>query len=143
MQITLTNGTIWQDGADTGKTLQQWADAKDAAYADLGASHAADKQAAVVAANAAAATAAAAAKAASDKALADAQAKAASDLAAANAAFLVMYQAGSIIGPFAAGVAMTVSPVTGFVAIMTALMVICTTAVIVLEKRERRRAGRG
>jgi MFS family permease len=65
------------------------------------------------------------------------------DLAAANAAFLVMYQAGSIIGPFAAGVAMTISPVTGFVAIMTGLMVICTVAVIVLEKRERRHAGRG
>jgi MFS family permease len=65
------------------------------------------------------------------------------DLAAANAAFLVMYQAGSIIGPFAAGVAMTISPVTGFVAIMTGLMVICTIAVIVLEKRERRHAGRG
>ncbi|AGK58482.1 major facilitator superfamily protein [Hyphomicrobium denitrificans 1NES1] len=65
------------------------------------------------------------------------------DLAAANAAFLVMYQAGSIIGPFAAGVAMTISPVIGFVAIMTGLMVICTIAVIVLEKRERCQAGRG
>jgi MFS family permease len=65
------------------------------------------------------------------------------ELAAANAAFLVMYQAGSIIGPFAAGVAMTISPVTGFVAIMTGLMVICTIIVFVLEKRERSRAGRG
>jgi MFS family permease len=65
------------------------------------------------------------------------------DLAAANAAFLVMYQAGSIVGPFAAGVAMTASPVTGFVAVMTGLMVVCIVAVVVLEKRDRRADGRG
>ena len=38
----------------------------------------------------------------------------ANDLAAANAAFLVMYQAGAIVGPIVAGIAMTTSPVTGF-----------------------------
>lgn len=61
-------------------------------------------------------------------------------LAAANAAFLVMYQAGSILGPLLAGVAMTISPVTGFVVSMVALMSICTIAVIILERGERRRA---
>lgn len=65
------------------------------------------------------------------------------DLAAANAAFLVMYQAGSIIGPFAAGVAMTASPVMGFVLVMTGLMALCILAVIVLEWRHRSRGGRG
>ena len=65
------------------------------------------------------------------------------DLAAANAAFLVMYQAGSIVGPFAAGVAMTASPVNGFVAIMTGLMIICGVAVVLLERRERRAVQRG
>ena len=65
------------------------------------------------------------------------------DLAAANAAFLLMYQGGSIIGPFAAGVAMTVSPVNGFVAIMTGLMFVCGIAVVLLERRERRAAARG
>jgi MFS family permease len=62
------------------------------------------------------------------------------DLAAANAAFLVMYQAGAILGPLAAGVAMTVSPVVGFVATMVALMAVCIAAVVALERGERRRA---
>jgi MFS family permease len=64
----------------------------------------------------------------------------ASHLAAANAAFLVMYQAGSILGPLLAGVAMTISPVTGFVVSMVALMSVCTIAVVVLERGERKRA---
>lgn len=59
------------------------------------------------------------------------------DLASVNAAFLVMYQAGSIIGPLAAGVAMTVSPVPGFVITMTVLMAISIFGVILLRRRER------
>jgi MFS family permease len=65
----------------------------------------------------------------------------ANDLAAANAAFLVMYQAGSILGPLAAGVAMTMSPVTGFVTTMVGLMSLCIVAVVVLERGDRRRTG--
>jgi hypothetical protein len=61
----------------------------------------------------------------------------ANDLAAANAAFLVMYQAGSILGPLAAGVAMTMAPVTGFVATMVGVMIVCILAVVLLERRER------
>ncbi len=47
-----------------------------------------------------------------------------SDLAAANAAFLIMYQLGAILGPVAAGVAMTASPVTGFIATVCVLMIL-------------------
>jgi MFS family permease len=64
----------------------------------------------------------------------------ASRLAAANAAFLLMYQAGSILGPLAAGIAMTMAPLAGFVVSMVALMSVCAIAVIVLERSERRRA---
>lgn len=41
------------------------------------------------------------------------------DLAVANAAFLIMYQAGAMIGPAVAGAAMSVWPDHGFVAAMT------------------------
>jgi len=64
----------------------------------------------------------------------------ANDLAAANAAFLVMYQAGSILGPLSAGIAMTVAPVTGFVATMVGLMIVCILAVVFLERRDHRKA---
>jgi MFS family permease len=62
----------------------------------------------------------------------------ATDLAAANAAFLVMYQAGSIVGPLAAGAAMTMAPVAGFVTTMVSLMIVCVLAVIFLDRRDRR-----
>jgi MFS family permease len=65
----------------------------------------------------------------------------AQDLAAANAAFLVMYQAGSITGPLAAGAAMTLTPVMGFVTTMVSLMIACALAVIFLDRRERRRSA--
>lgn len=64
------------------------------------------------------------------------------DLAAANAAFLVMYQLGAIVGPAAAGLAMSVAPVDGFVLIMALLM---SEAVLILlfmvrsRRRKRRR----
>ena len=48
----------------------------------------------------------------------------AKDIAAANAAFLIMYQAGGILGPFIAGVAMTDAPVFGFVVTVSALIVV-------------------
>ena len=64
----------------------------------------------------------------------------AGDIAAANAAFLVMYQLGAILGPFAAGVAMTSSPILGFIATMVVLMTACIWAVIFFERRERRNA---
>jgi MFS family permease len=64
----------------------------------------------------------------------------ANDLAAANAAFLVMYQAGAIVGPFVAGIAMTTSPVTGFVATVVTLMAVSGIVLLVLERNGRRRA---
>ena len=60
------------------------------------------------------------------------------DLAAANAAFLVMYQAGAIVGPFVAGIAMTTSPVTGFVATVVTLMAVSGIVLLVLERNGRR-----
>jgi MFS family permease len=53
---------------------------------------------------------------------------AAIDIAAANAAFLVMYQLGAILGPVASGAAMTVEPVFGFIVTMSGLMIVSTTA---------------
>ena len=63
----------------------------------------------------------------------------ANDLAAANAAFLVMYQAGAIIGPLVAGIAMTASPVTGFVATVVTLMAVSAIVLMVFEGAGRRR----
>jgi MFS family permease len=65
----------------------------------------------------------------------------ASDLATANAAFLVMYQAGAILGPLAAGIAMSLAPLAGFVAAVVGLMVIGATIVIALERRERQQTA--
>lgn len=60
------------------------------------------------------------------------------DLAAANAAFLVMYQLGAILGPAAAGVAMSVSPVAGFVNAMALAMTLALAALLWLAGRSRR-----
>jgi len=60
------------------------------------------------------------------------------DLAAANAAFLVMYQLGAILGPAAAGVAMSVSPVSGFVNAMGLAMTLALAALLWLAGRSRR-----
>jgi MFS family permease len=67
----------------------------------------------------------------------------ANDLAAANAAFLIMYQGGSIVGPLAAGAAMTVAPVTGFVTTMVGLMIVCGLAVVFLDRRLPRADKKG
>ncbi|HMN36501.1 MAG TPA: MFS transporter [Hyphomicrobium sp.] len=62
----------------------------------------------------------------------------AQDLAAANAAFLVMYQFGAILGPAAAGSAMSISPVSGFVYAMAGSMSLALGVVLWLAGRSRR-----
>lgn len=65
------------------------------------------------------------------------------DLAAVNAAYIVMYQCGSLIGPVCAGIAMTTQPVRGFVAVVIAIMSFSGLGMIALEARDRiRRAGK-
>lgn len=63
------------------------------------------------------------------------------DLAAANAAFLVMYQLGGMIGPAAAGVAMTWVPAIGFVATLTAAMLIFAAIVLAFDMPAKRRGA--
>ncbi|MCB1485011.1 MAG: MFS transporter [Hyphomicrobiaceae bacterium] len=58
------------------------------------------------------------------------------DLAAANAAFLVMYQLGAILGPAAAGFAMSISPVAGFVYAMALFMLLALAGVLWLWRRQ-------
>ncbi|MEQ1670552.1 MAG: MFS transporter, partial [Hyphomicrobium sp.] len=58
------------------------------------------------------------------------------DIAAANAAFLIMYQVGAILGPLAAGAAMTLSPVLGFIATVCGLMLISAIALQVFARRK-------
>lgn len=60
------------------------------------------------------------------------------DLAAVNAGYLVMYNAGAVVGPVASGVAMTASPVQGFIVVIVGLMAISSIVLIVLARRERR-----
>ena len=55
-------------------------------------------------------------------------------LTAANVAFLIMYQLGAITGPIIAGLAMTASPVTGFVGTIVGLVVVCIAGVAYLER---------
>jgi MFS family permease len=56
-------------------------------------------------------------------------------LATANVAFLVMYQIGAIAGPIVSGAAMTVSPVYGFVTIVSAVIGIATVFLVWLSRR--------
>lgn len=58
-----------------------------------------------------------------------------SELTAVNAGYIVMYQAGAILGPLASGVAMTAAPVPGFVATVVALMAGSIIALLVLRRR--------
>lgn len=62
----------------------------------------------------------------------------AADLAAVNAGYIVSYQTGAVIGPIAAGAAMTAAPVLGFVATVVALMTASTIALLVLQRRAAR-----
>lgn len=61
----------------------------------------------------------------------------AKDIAAANAAFLVMYQAGAILGPLAAGVAMSFDPITGFIVTVSALMLLSVLALYAFSRPKR------
>lgn len=56
------------------------------------------------------------------------------DLASANAAFLVMYQIGGIIGPAAAGAAMSVAPVGGFVASVSVIVLVGAIAIVFIGR---------
>ncbi|WP_045836723.1 MFS transporter [Hyphomicrobium sp. 99] len=62
------------------------------------------------------------------------------DLAAANAAFIIMYQCGGLVGPLFAGIAMTDNAVQGFVAIVIVTMAITGPALLIFDRIERRRA---
>lgn len=66
-----------------------------------------------------------------------------SELAVANAAFLILYQVGSIVGPGAAGIAMDLWQPHGFIAAMAvfALAAALATAWLVAIRRPARRAG--
>ncbi|MBS0253143.1 MAG: MFS transporter [Proteobacteria bacterium] len=66
----------------------------------------------------------------------------ASDLAAVNAAYIVMYQAGALVGPIVSGIAMTEKPVHGFVATVVGLTIVSGTLVAVFDRWEQRRARR-
>lgn len=58
----------------------------------------------------------------------------AKEIAAANAAFLVMYQAGAILGPLAAGAAMSIDPITGFIVTVSALMLMSAAALYMFSR---------
>lgn len=60
---------------------------------------------------------------------------AADDLASANAAFILLYQAGSIAGPIASGAAMSQAPVEGFVASVVVLMLLSSAAIVWMSRR--------
>jgi hypothetical protein len=64
----------------------------------------------------------------------------AADLAAVNAAFIVMYQAGALVGPIISGIAMTEKPVHGFVATVVGLTVVSGALVVAFDRWEQRRA---
>lgn len=66
----------------------------------------------------------------------------AADLAAVNAAYIVMYQAGALVGPIVSGIAMTEKPVYGFVATVVGLTVVSGALVVVFDRWEQRRARR-
>lgn len=66
----------------------------------------------------------------------------AADLAAVNAAFIVMYQAGALVGPIISGIAMTEKPVDGFVATVVGLTVVSGALVLAFDRWEQRRARR-
>ncbi|HET6389890.1 MFS transporter [Hyphomicrobium sp.] len=61
------------------------------------------------------------------------------DLTAANAAFIILYQCGGLIGPVFAGVAMTDHAVHGFVAVVVAIMVLSGAGMLYFNRVERRR----
>jgi MFS family permease len=64
------------------------------------------------------------------------------ELAAVNAAFIVMYQVGALLGPIISGIAMTEKPVHGFVATVVGLTIIASVLVLVCDRWERARRRR-
>lgn len=58
------------------------------------------------------------------------------DLATANAAFIMMYTIGGIIGPVLSGFAMTYAPIPGFV-LATALAAVVMSAISISQHRQR------
>ncbi len=58
------------------------------------------------------------------------------DLPAANVAFIVTYQGGALLGPIASGIAMTTSPILGFVTTMIVLMAVSGAVVMLLDRRD-------
>ncbi|MET0408392.1 MAG: MFS transporter [Hyphomicrobium sp.] len=63
----------------------------------------------------------------------------AADLPAANGAFIVMYQAGALVGPILSGIAMTERPISGFVATTVVLMLLSGAVLIAFELWDRKR----
>ncbi len=61
------------------------------------------------------------------------------DLAAVNAAVIVMYQAGALLGPIVSGIAMTERPVNGFVATVVGFTVVSGALLIAFDKWENAR----
>ena len=59
------------------------------------------------------------------------------DLASLNAAYIMMYQCGALVGPICAGAAMTNHPIWGFVALVIVIMLIAAIALFVFKFRER------
>jgi MFS family permease len=57
-------------------------------------------------------------------------------LGAANAAFIIMYQSGAVLGPLISGMAMSVSPIYGFTATLVGLALVSVFALFFFEKRE-------
>jgi MFS family permease len=61
-----------------------------------------------------------------------------SELAIANAAFIMMYQVGGILGPAIAGFAMTYEPIDGFTAVMVACTIQAVLYAVLVRKKSRR-----
>jgi MFS family permease len=63
-------------------------------------------------------------------------------LAAANAAFIVFYQIGALLGPMISGLAMTKSPVHGFVWTVAGLTIVSGICAVLSYRWERRQESR-
>jgi MFS family permease len=66
-----------------------------------------------------------------------------SQLATANAAFILMYTTGGIVGPVISGAAMTQAPLSGFVAVTALASLLLTAVMMIAGRRGRTSGGRG
>jgi MFS family permease len=66
-----------------------------------------------------------------------------SQLATANAAFILMYTTGGIVGPVISGAAMTQAPLSGFVAVTALASLLLTAVMMMAGRRGRTSGGRG